>query len=53
MPDKYIFSSSTKKRLFYIDVVNKENKNLAKSPYLVADSCKKDAADILIGLIIY
>ena len=37
----------------YVDVVNRENKNLAKSPFLVADSTKKDAADILISLLIF
>lgn len=34
-------------------MVNKENKNLAKGPFLVADSKKKDASDTLISLLIY
>ena len=33
--------------------MNKENKNLAKSPFLVAESAKKDSADILIQLLVY
>lgn len=55
MPEKYLHDmfSSENQNYFYVDVVNKENKNLAKSPYLVAGSSKKDAADILISLLVY
>lgn len=34
-------------------MVNKDNKNLAKDMYIVAQSNRKDAADILIIILIY
>lgn len=36
----------------WIQVVNKDNRNLAKALYIVADSNRKDAADILITTLI-
>lgn len=33
--------------------MNKQNRNLAKSQYIIADSTRKDAADILMTVLIY
>jgi hypothetical protein len=37
----------------WVEVVNKDNINLAKGLYLSADSKRKDAADILMTIAIY
>jgi hypothetical protein len=37
----------------WIEVVNKDNKNLAKGSYIVAESRRKDAADTIISFLIY
>lgn len=37
----------------WIEVVNKKNKNLAKGQFIAADSTKRDAADIIMSILIY
>lgn len=41
------------KNTVWIEVVNKDNKNLAKGMYLVANSNRKDSSDILITFLVY
>jgi hypothetical protein len=37
----------------WIEVVNKDNRNLARGPFIVADSNRKDAADTVLTILIY
>jgi hypothetical protein len=38
---------------YCIEIVSKNNENIAKNRYLIAESTGKDAADILIIIVLY